>query len=39
LSLDGKLFETQSCLQDMLTSHVNSYIDGMSIKRNSNAAN
>lgn len=39
LSLDGKLFETQSCLQDMLTSHVNSYIDGVSIKRNSNAAN
>jgi len=39
LSLDGKLFETQSCLQDMLTSHVSSYIDGMSIKRNSNAAN
>ena len=39
LSLDGKLFETQSCLQDMLMSHVSSYIDGMSIKRNSNAAN
>lgn len=33
LALDGKLFEEQSCLQDMLISHVQSYIAGMSIKK------
>jgi AcrR family transcriptional regulator len=39
LSLDEKLFEAQSCVEDMLISHVHSYIDGIVIKRNSNAAN